>query len=618
MEGIQMNNKLDDISIEEFISEGIILIDKSGTIIRYNSKAKEILGLSGYYETSHEAGRLETGDILLFADTSVGEDDGGVTAEILNKYGVKCDGSIEKKGLLYIGKKDAKNSVRYNIIEKNDEKSHELDCRIDGQSLYCAIDYHNKRATICVNGREFTLGYFLNIANAVIIRNGQLVFYQMKGYTARKESLFDIMNCCPFKMKNGTFNLEVEGTNIYSFHSENALTKDLVNCARGKCNGYIENKLSNMNGFTVMSSIHPIDIDGERRGALLTMTDVSTLEKSQSELDTALSELENLKREYQQEALFPEIIGNSISMKEVKRLAMKASESDSNVFIQGESGTGKSFIAKKIHEKSKRRKSPFIEINCCAIPKELLESELFGYEKGAFTGARLEGKKGILELADGGTVFLDEIGDMPPDMQAKLLLFIQKRSFYRVGGNEEICVNVRIITATNKNIEDEIQNKRFREDLYYRLNILPIYIESLRNRREDIGQMIEHIMEKNNKAFEGHKILSSNANKMLLSYEYPGNIRELENIIERAFVLSEGEIIYPEHLMLKGRKTEGGLHSGGKPLNQILDAYEKEVLLNTLKRNGYNHIKTFSELGIGKTCFYSKLKKYGIRVTARG
>jgi transcriptional regulator with PAS, ATPase and Fis domain len=201
---------------------------------------------------------------------------------------------------------------------------------------------------------------------------------------------------------------------------------------------------------------------------------------------------------------------------------------------------------------------------------------------------------------------------MPLEMQAKLLMFIQKRSFYRVGGNVEIHVNVRIIAATNKNIEDEIKQKRFREDLFYRLNILPIYIESLKNRREDLGKMIEHVMEKYNKTFNEYKILSAQANKMLLSYDYPGNVRELENVIERAFVLSEGKIIYPEHLMLKNKNAGGSLQISGKTLDQIMDDYERDVILEALKLNENNHIKTFGYLGIGKTCFYSKLKKYGI------
>ncbi len=608
-----MYKDLDSISIEEYIFEGVILIDKNGTIIKYNSKAKEILGLTGYNATSHQAGKLESEDILLFADTSVGEDDGGLNTKILKAYGVKYDKPLEKKGLLYIGKKDVKNSVHYSVIEYNDNKAHELKCNMDGQKLYCAIDYYNKETTICVDSKEYKLNYILNIANVVIIRNKELAFYQIKGYTARKESLFDIMCGIPFKKKDGMFNLDVEGKNIYSFHAENSLTVDLVNCASGNCDGYIENKLSNINGFTVMASIHPVNIGEERCGALLTMSDISMLEKNQNELNAVLNELENLKRHYQTNDLFPEIIGSSLSMKEVKRVAMKAANSDANILILGESGTGKSFIAKKIHEKSKRNKFPFVEINCCAIPKELLESELFGYENGAFTGARPDGKKGIFEIADEGTVFLDEIGDMPLEMQAKLLLFIQKRSFYRVGGNTEIHVDVRIITATNKNLEDEIKNKHFREDLFYRLYILPIYIEPLKRHKEDISQLIDYNMKKNNASLDEHKVLSVQANKMLLSYNYPGNVRELENIIERAFVLSEGEVIYPEHLMLKRAENTAGIDIREKTLDKLMAAYEKKVILEALKLNEQDYIKTFEYLGIGKTCFYNKLKKYGIK-----
>ena len=249
------------------------------------------------------------------------------------------------------------------------------------------------------------------------------------------------------------------------------------------------------------------------------------------------------------------IIGKSGRMIDVLNTIEKASVTDSNVLILGESGTGKELVAREVHERGRRSKGPFVAINCAALPETLLESELFGFEKGAFTGA-VRTQIGRFERANGGTIFLDEISEMSPALQTKILRFIQEREFERVGGNAPIGVDVRIIAATNRDVRDAVSNKGFRDDLYYRLSVITIELPPLRERKEDIPLLVEHFLEKKGGAM-GKRLesLSDEAWKMLFNYNYPGNVRELENIIERALVIAEGDVIDSNDLQIFGPKV---------------------------------------------------------------
>lgn len=237
-----------------------------------------------------------------------------------------------------------------------------------------------------------------------------------------------------------------------------------------------------------------------------------------------------------------EFIGQSPAIKEILSIINKLSKTDSTVLIMGESGTGKELVAKMIHQKSTRATKPFIPVNCGAIPSELLESELFGHEKGAFTGA-VYSRPGRFELAHEGTIFLDEIGDMPLHLQVKILRVIQERTFERIGSTKPLHVNVRIIAATNKNLENEVKEGKFREDLYWRLNVVPLLIPPLRERKEDIPILCEYFINKFSEKFGYELKIKSDAFDLLLNYHWPGNVRELENLIERLYVLSENGVI---------------------------------------------------------------------------
>lgn len=314
----------------------------------------------------------------------------------------------------------------------------------------------------------------------------------------------------------------------------------------------------------------------------------------------------------------PNIIGDSRHMKHLMEVLDKVARSEaSTVLVQGESGTGKELVAKWIHCSSSRADKPFIAINCAAVPATLLESELFGYEKGAFTDAKAT-KKGLFELADGGTVFLDEIGDMEMGMQAKLLRFLEDRSFRRIGGGRVFTVDVRIISATNKDLQKSIEEKIFRNDLYYRLQVIPIILPALRERREDIIPLANHFIEMYNKDFN-KKVqgIAGMAERMMQDYSWPGNVRELKNVIERAIILGNDEILLLEHLPLE--MVARAAPQSGAPLSAFrlppegidIEEVEKELIRQALEITEWNQSKAAKKLSLGIDAFRYRMKKFG-------
>lgn len=306
------------------------------------------------------------------------------------------------------------------------------------------------------------------------------------------------------------------------------------------------------------------------------------------------------------------IIGNSNVMQVVYDLIAQVAKSDTTVLIRGESGTGKELVAHAIHYNSLRAANPFIKVNCAALPETIIESELFGHEKGAFTGA-IQQRKGRFELAHGGTIFLDEIGDLSPATQIKLLRVLQEREFERVGGTVTLRTDVRVIAATNRNLEELISQGKFRQDLYYRLNVISIHIPPLRERKTDIPLLVDYFVEKYAKA--NRKIIkrvSTSAIDMLMAYHWPGNVRELENCIERAVLLANSEVIHGHHLppTLQTAEASGTQYRG--TLQSALDNLERELLLDALKSSRGNMAKAARELGISERIIGLRVKKHGI------
>ncbi len=307
------------------------------------------------------------------------------------------------------------------------------------------------------------------------------------------------------------------------------------------------------------------------------------------------------------------MVGTSNAMREVYRLIDQVADSNATVLIRGESGTGKDLVAHAIHYNSPRAQKPFVKVNCTALPETLLESELFGHEKGAFTGAT-DRKLGRFERAHGGTIFLDEIGDFPMTMQVKLLRVMQFKEFERIGGHDTIKTNVRIIVATHKNLEEQIKQGLFREDLYYRVNVFPIYMPPLRDRKDDIMLLADNFLEKfareNSKEISR---ISTPAIDMLTSYHWPGNVRELENCIERAVLVCGGDVIRSEHLppslqMIK----QNGAATANRTLPQIIENTERELIIDALKKCHGSQKKAADELGITERVIGYKIQKYNI------
>ena len=319
-----------------------------------------------------------------------------------------------------------------------------------------------------------------------------------------------------------------------------------------------------------------------------------------------------LQDEIQTHQGYHTFIGDSKAIREKLEIARRASQTDSSVLLLGESGVGKELFAEQIHLNSARRNQPLIRVNCAALPENLLESELFGHVKGAFTDA-INDHRGRFELADKGTIFLDEIGDLPLNLQAKLLRVIQNKTFDQVGGSEPITVDTRIIAATNKDIETEVGAGRFRTDLYYRLNVLPIYIPPLRERREDIPLLAEFFLKKFNREIKKQiKGFSSEAMETILTYSWPGNVRELENAIERAVVITQEELIGPEALIVNARGGGGEEDYSGHSLKKATDIFKKHFIKQALEMNNWHQTRTAKKLGIQRTYLSRLIKDFDI------
>jgi transcriptional regulator with PAS, ATPase and Fis domain len=362
----------------------------------------------------------------------------------------------------------------------------------------------------------------------------------------------------------------------------------------------------------------PIVVDGRVIGAVGTVIfrDTNEWKRMNSHIKSLLLQLQTYFQEWTEnngaKYTLTDLISCSKQMEELKEKVKRIADSDISVLIRGESGTGKELFAHSIHQLSSRSQKPFVKVNCGAIPEHLLESELFGYEEGAFTGAKKGGKKGKFQLADGGTIFLDEIGDLPLHMQVKLLRVLQEKEMEPIGSTKTVSVDVRIIAATNRPLEKMVEEKRFREDLYYRINVIPFVIPPLRERPGDIEMLAYHFMKKIAKR-SGKRVnaISAEVMKLLRQHVWPGNIRELENVMEVAVHFANGETItvdaLPEYL-----KANSSYQMKGKTLKELLEETEKAAIQQSLQRCGRDKQKAAKELGISKSAMYEKIKKYGL------
>jgi two-component system response regulator AtoC len=332
------------------------------------------------------------------------------------------------------------------------------------------------------------------------------------------------------------------------------------------------------------------------------------------------AEVEVLRDEISSLVQTERIVGNSPAMQEVYKTIGKVAKADATVLITGESGTGKELVAEALHFNSNRRSGPMVKVSCAALPETLLEAELFGHEKGSFTGAMTQ-RRGRFEMADKGTIFLDEIGEMTVPTQTKLLRVLQERKIERIGSNLPIKVDIRIIVATNKDLQKQVEQSKFRDDLYYRLNVINIHMPPLRDRKEDIASLVEHFLAKHRySATAQPAAISEEAIRRLMEYNWPGNVRELENVIERAVVLSRGQIItsrelpFGDHEAGEGEEGEGDADAKGDSsfFKKSVAQFEKDLIMKALRDANGNRSKAAEMLGIYRRLLYAKIKEYGL------
>lgn len=368
-------------------------------------------------------------------------------------------------------------------------------------------------------------------------------------------------------------------------------------------------------------------VKATQKGAFHFLTKPFNLEELFSLIDKALShkklqsENKHLRSELNKQYKFNQIVGCSSQIKDVLNLVQRVSDTDSTILITGESGTGKELIARAIHYNSHRSQGPFVAINCGAIPAELIESELFGHMKGAFTGA-IASRLGKFEQAEGGTLFLDEIGDLPPSMQVKLLRALQERQFEPVGSTKSVQVDVRVVAATNMNLEQAVLESKFREDLYYRLNVIPIHIPALRERTGDIPLLLAHFIQHFQKTRgRGLTGVSQEAAQVLSQYPWPGNIRELENLVERVSIIKGHGALELEDLPLRYRSSKSPktqtqdleLGDHGLDFNSAVDNFENNLILRALEKTGWNRNQAALLLRLNRTTLVEKIKKKGLK-----
>lgn len=409
--------------------------------------------------------------------------------------------------------------------------------------------------------------------------------------------------------------LEVEREKVIGLHVSKVIENSRMHIVAATGKEEVAD-LQYIKGNYMIANRIPIIMDGQVVGAFGTVFFRDTREwmKMNSHVKSMLTKIQSYIQDIDRSVKYSleDLLGASKEIESLKEKVKMIASSDISVLIRGESGTGKELFAHSIHQLSNRSHQPFVKINCGAIPENLLESELFGYEEGAFTGAKKGGKKGKFQLADGGTLFLDEIGDMPMNMQVKLLRVLQEGEVESVGSTEPISVDVRIIAATNRPLEKMMDEKRFRQDLFYRINVIPFLIPPLRERMEDIPVLLDYFIKKITKK-SGKRIsqVDEEVIELLNQYSWPGNIRELENVIEASIHLTNDEIIsldsLPDYL-----KESSVYPVGTKKLKEILEQTEKKVLLQSLNKYNNDKLEAAKALGISKSSMYEKLKKYGM------
>lgn len=603
--------------ITDRLNYGLIYVKEDGTIGEYSQVAQEKFGLVVPKGKSHKPGVIEKGDIVIIADNMLGNDD-ALTPVDLSLINIPSDGIQSGDAIIAIGTyKDQKNPPVYKYYSgyfpTSELRLHEA---YRGYDIEAVINLEKKIISVSVNGEEYKMSYLESIGFMVLVSpsSGEIKFFQGIGYGFRKEEIGAILRGAKFRGKNcpdqDDDNLSLIGSPLNEIAFGDEFLKE-VEMIMDSPDGTISESSFEIYHRLVFCIIIRIK-DTKNSGVLILVEDKSNIEDRLFTGRAYIAELERRTKAAQlrlsagSEEHFEKFLGSSPGMRTVKHLAYKASKTKFNVILLGESGTGKSRLAREIHN-IQNPNAPFVEVACNSIAPTLFESELFGYAPGSFTGADKNGRAGYFEEANGGTIFLDEIGEIPPEIQAKLLHVLQNKQIYRVGSTKPIHIDVRVITATNRDLEEEIRKGNFRQDLYYRINVFPIELPPLRDRKQDIANMANSILlDFCNKYEIEPKHFSDEATKIITLYDWPGNVRELENIIERAITVCDGSTIYAEHLVI------GKPSINKQTMRQQLEHEEAKILENTLIANNGDKQKAMEDLGMSRSVFYKKLKEYGL------
>ena len=598
-------------SLLDSSSHAIFTLDRDGIVTHINRQAKENFGLFNHSQQSHPAGRLETGDLVILATTVMGGDDGGLQQEDLAVLGIR-DKRIQPGDMMAaVGVFGGEGTMRpvYKFLRRRDAGAMSLEAAWEGIDITVSID--SKEVSVTVGDVTYSISYFMSVCQCVVLdgTTKQVKFWEEKGYSARKEGAGNLLRGAFFTAKSPGGEMDVVGYYFREFFEGDRFEEHLQQVLSGNVERY-EDEEYQINGYPLSATILPVAENGEVSGAIVKFRRFEDIRTTILERNSAISAAERKYRQSEREQLpeagaFELPFGSSTAMASVRRYAHRLSQLDCNVLITGESGTGKSYLARSI-AKAQPRQGPFITVDCSTVTPTLFESEMFGYVGGAFTGANPKGKAGFFEEADGGTIFLDEIGEIPLNVQAKLLGIIQNKTLTRVGSTKTIPVDVRILAATNRNLRQEVAAGRFRQDLYYRISAFCVEMPPLRECQEDLYLLINDLMDRVRQKYRvPDKCLSGEAFSRLVSYDWPGNIRELENVLESAVALSEADIIYAEHIRLESEPVQ-------LTLKEQLKAEEKRIICRTLAQCGGSRMAAMERLGLSKTVFYGKLKEHQI------
>ena len=597
---------------------GFVMVREDGTIGAYNDMAKDVTGVVLNFGTGHPEGKICKDDIVIIADNELGNDD-GLTLEDLKLLNISDTSIKEGDTLLAVGV--YKNDKIQPIYKYGKNYSYGREMRLSvrylGFSITADVDSGKRNLRISVDGSKYSMNYLVAVGHMVVIdgNTGQVKFFQAKGYGIRGEEIGKLLRGKSYMAKNPGKGREDMMPTIGRPVAEVLNGKEFLDALQKLMteeHGQTTEDLFMLYKRMLYCRLVRIKTGEPSDGVYVFIQDIEMMESIISSGNILIKEIEQINKKGvlsywgENSDKLSSFIGNTQEMIVVKNLAYKASKTKFNVLLTGESGTGKSKLAREIHDLWNPEK-PFVEVNCSAIAESLFESELFGYVPGAFTGATSRGKVGYLEEADGGTIFLDEIGELPWNIQVKLLYVLQYKRIYRVGSTKPINIDVRIIMATNRNLEEEVKKGNFRQDLYYRINVFPIDIPPLREHKRDLYVLANSILTKCCQKYDmPEKQFSEEALEVMGNYDWPGNVRELENIIERATIICDGGLIYSEHLMLHEEVKRAGT------LKEHIDFYEKQLIKDALYKHNNDRKKAMEELGISKTVFYEKLKKYQI------